>query len=83
MTKAEQERIDKYKWSQVPTYEGGRKSRRVATSKGGAKQEQTEKEENFHDCLDEMVEEIEQDMNMYDCLSEDDKEDKVMEPEIK
>ena len=53
LTKAEQERIDEYKWSRVPTYEGGRKSRRVATSEGGAKQEQPEEEENFYDCLDE------------------------------
>ena len=80
MTKAEQERIDKYKWRQVPTYEGGWKSRKVATSEGGAKQEQTEQEENFYDCLDEMVEETEQDMNMYDCLSKDDEEDEEMEP---
>ena len=56
---------------------------RVTTSEGGAKQEQTEKEENFYDCLDKMVEETEQDRNMYDCLSKDNEEDKVMEPEIK
>ena len=83
MTKAEQERIDEYKWRQVPTYEGGRKNRKAATSEGSAKQEQNEQEENFYDCLDEMVEETEQDMNMHDCLSEDDKEDKEMEPETK
>ena len=53
---------------------------RLATSEGGAKHEQTEQEDNFYDCLDEMVEETEQDMNMYDCLSEDDEEDEEMEP---
>ena len=53
---------------------------RVATSKGGAKQEKPEQEENFYDCLDEMIEETEQDEIMYDCLSEDDKEDEEMEP---
>ena len=80
MTKAEQERIDEYKWRQVSTYKGGWKSRKVATSKGGAKQKQTEQEENFYDCLDEIVEETEQDMTMYDCLSKDNKEDEEMEP---
>ena len=80
LTKDEQERINEYKWRQVPTYEGGRKSKRVATSEGGAKQEQTDQEENFYDCLDEMIEETEQDENMYDCLSEDDEEDEEMEP---
>ena len=69
LTKAEQERTNEFKWSRVPTYEGGRESKRVATSEGGKKSEPPEQEENFYDCLDE------QDMDMYDCLSEDDEED--------
>ena len=37
LTNAEQEQTNEFKWSQVPTYEGGRESKRVATSEGGNK----------------------------------------------
>ena len=53
LTKAEQERTNEFKWSRVPTYEGGRESKRVATSEGGKKNEPPEQEENFYDCLRE------------------------------
>ena len=53
LTKAEQERVNEYKWSQVPTYEGDRGSKRVATSEGGNKAKQEEPEKNFYDCLSE------------------------------
>ena len=78
MTKAEQERTNEFKWSQVPTYKGGQESKKLATSKGGKKNKPSEQEENFYDCLSK--EETEQDKNMYDCLSKDNKEDKEMEP---
>ena len=60
LTKAEQERVNEYNWSQVPTYEGGRSCKRLATSKGGNKHEPPEQDENMYDCLDEEDEEVEE-----------------------
>ena len=50
--------MNEYRWSRVPTYEGGRKSKRSATSKGGAKQEPPE-EDNMYDCFSDDNEEDE------------------------
>ena len=51
MTKAEQEQVNEYNWSQVPTYEGGRRSKRLATTEGGAKHEPPEEDVNMYDCF--------------------------------
>ena len=60
LTKAEQEQVDEYKWSQVPTYEGDRGSERVATSEGGNKHEPPVQDNNFYECLSDMEEEDEE-----------------------
>ena len=60
LTEAEQERVNEYKWSQVPTYEGGRKSKRLATSKGDAKHEPPEEDINMYDCFSDEDEEDEE-----------------------
>ena len=51
MTKAKQKRVNEYNWSRVPTYKGGRRSKRLATSKGGAKHEPPEEDINMYDCF--------------------------------
>ena len=67
LTEAEQERVNEFRWCRVPTYEGGRNNKRVATSEGGKKHESPEQEDelsdNFYDCLEEM-EEAEEDEEM-------------------
>ena len=49
--------MSEYNWSQVPTYEGVRKSKRLATSKGGAKHEPPEEDVNMYDCFSNKDEE--------------------------
>ena len=51
LTDAEQEQVNEYNWSRVPTYEGGRRSKRLATSEGGAKHEPPEEDINMYDCF--------------------------------
>ena len=53
LTKAEQEQVNKFKWSRVPTYEGDCGRKRVAISEGGNKPEPPEEEEIFYDCMSE------------------------------
>ena len=51
LTEAKQERVDEYNWSRVPTYEGGRRSKRVATSEGGTKYKPPEHDVNMYEGL--------------------------------
>ena len=67
LTEAEQERVNEFRWCRVPTYEGGRNNKRVATSEGGKKHESLDLEDelsdNFYDYLEE-IEEAEEDKEM-------------------
>ena len=52
--------MNEYNWSQVPTYEGGWRSKRLATSESGARHEPPEEEVNMYDCFSDNNEEDEE-----------------------
>ena len=52
--------MDEFNWSRVPTYEGGWRSTRLATSEGGTKHEPLEEDVNMYDCLSKDDEEDEE-----------------------
>ena len=60
LTKVEQERVNEYEWSRVPTYEGDSRNDGVATSEGGKEHQPATQEDNYYDCLSEDNEEDEE-----------------------